>query len=213
MQSRKSSGFTIIEMLIGVSIVILLATVTVFELRSARRGDELRTAARQLVGDIRAMQSRALAAKNLKTCDTGGPDKAVCEIDESACGGNPCEDDIPAAYGVRLESGTSTYVMFADINPSAAVDYRYTDAAELFESRSILPLGSTDVVLDQIISGTSTSVTFADISFMRQNGVVRMYDTTVPPEPTLMRFRLRHTVSNQTMEIEVNRITGRVSIL
>jgi prepilin-type N-terminal cleavage/methylation domain-containing protein len=212
MRSHNQKGFTLIELLIGLSIVVLLATITVFELRSAKRGDELRTASRLVASDIRAMQSRALAAKNLKTCDTG-TELAVCEFSQANCGGNPCSDDIPAAYGVHFVAGTSTYSMFADINPAAAADYHYTDIYEVYESRSILPLGSKEVILDQIISGTSTVVLVADVAFMRQSGSVRIYDSTVPPEPVLLRVRLRHLISNQTIEIEVNRITGRVSIL
>lgn len=212
MQYRKTSGFTIIEMLIGISIVVLLATITVFELRSTKRTDELNTAARQLVADIRGAQSRALAAKNIDTCDTGGADKAVCAISEAACSGNPCEADIPAAYGVHIESGTSTYILFADINPQAGIDYQYTDVKELYQTRSLLALGGEDVVIDQITS-SSTSVTFADLAFMRQNGTVRFKADNTPPEPPLLLIRLRHIVSNQTAEIQINRITGRVSIL
>jgi type II secretory pathway pseudopilin PulG len=211
MPSHKFTGFTIIELLIGLSIVVLLATITVFELGSARRGDELRTASRQLTADLRALQSRALSAKNIKTCDTG-TDLAVCEYSESACGVNPCADDIPAAYGIHLVSGTSTYLLFADINPTAAIDYHYTGTGETYQTRTLLPLGGTDVVVDQIMS-SSTVVAFADISFMRQNGTVRVYDPTTPPESAIVRVRIRHIRSNETLEIEINRITGRISTL
>ncbi len=211
MRSIKLNGFTLIELLIGLSIVVLLATMTIFELGSAKRGDELRTATRQLTADIRAMQSRALSAKNLKTCDTGS-DFAVCETSIISCGANSCEEDIPAAYGVHFETGTSTYSMFADINPAAAVDYHYTDSGEIYQSRTLMPLNGTDIVIDQIMS-SSTSVAFVDITFMRQNGTVRIYDSTTPPESALVRIRIRHTRTNETMEIEINRITGRISTL
>ena len=211
MQSHKPKGFTIIELLIGLSIVVLLATITVFELGSARRGDELRTASRQLTADLRAMQARALSAKNLKTCDTGSA-LAVCEFGTAVCGVNPCDQDIPAAYGVHLVSGTSTYYLFADLNPPAAVDYHYTDAGEIYQSRTLLPLNGTDVVVDQIMS-SSTVVASVDLSFMRQNGTLRVYDSTTPPESAIVRIRIRHIRSNDTMELEINRITGRISIL
>lgn len=212
MRSHNYKGFSAIELLIGLSIIVLLATITVVELRQARRGDELRTAARQLAGDIRAMQSRALSAKNLKTCDAGGG-FAVCEASDAVCGGTPCDYSIPAAFGVHLVINTSTYAMFADINPAAGVDYHFTDSHEIMEYRSVLPLATDYVIIDQITSTSSTPVPFADISFMRQNGTTRLYDDTVPPEPAIVKIRLLHTISNKTMEIEVNRVTGRISIL
>jgi len=212
MRSHNKQGFTLVELLISLSIIVLLATITVYELRSAARGDELRTATRQLAADIRAMQARALSAANVKTC-TSGAAKAVCEFSTLACGGNPCDFDIPAAYGVHIVNSTSTYYMFAEINPVAGVDLRFTDNKETYESRSLVPLGSTSVIIDQITSATSTLVAFADVSFMRQNGAVRIYDPTTPPEPAILRIRLLHTISGKTMEIEINRITGRISIL
>ncbi|MDF1496586.1 MAG: prepilin-type N-terminal cleavage/methylation domain-containing protein [Patescibacteria group bacterium] len=211
MRFHKSNGFTIIELLIGLSIVVLLATITIFQLGSSRETGELRTAARQLTADIRAMQARALSAKNIKICDTG-TNLAVCESSQVACGVNPCTDGIPAAYGLHLETSTSTYVLFADINPEASIDYHYTDAGEAYQIRSLMPLFGKDVVIDQIMSST-TSVTFADIAFMRQNGTARIYDITTPPESALLRIRIRHLKSNDTIEIEINRITGRISTL
>ncbi len=214
MQSHKQKGFTILELLISLSIIVLLATITVFELRSSRRTEELRTAARQVSGDLRAMQSRALSAKNLKTCTTPTADLAVCEFSTIACGANPCAESIPSAYGIRFVSSDYRYTIFADINPSSGVDYRYSDAGEVYQMQSILPLETDYVIVDQITAG-GAPVASADISFMRQSGTVRMFHPGVPPasEPGLIRIRLLHTITNQTTEIEINRITGRISIL
>ncbi len=214
MRFRKTKGFTILELLIGLSIIILLALVTVFELRNSRRTEELRTASRRITADLRGMQSRALSAKNLKTCVTPTADLAVCEFSLTACESNPCAESIPSAYGVVFTKGSYKYTLFADINPSSGVDYRYSGVDEVYSSQSILPLETDYIIIDQIIADGNL-VDSADISFMRQSGTVRMFHPGVPPavEPSLIRIRLLHTITNHTAEIEINRITGRISIL
>lgn len=214
MQSHKTKGFTILELLISLSIIVLLATITVFELRSSRRTEELRTAARRVSADLRGMQSRALSAKNLKTCTSPTADLAVCEFSTAVCGANPCAESIPSAYGVVFTASSYQYTMFADINPSSGVDYRYSDAGEIYLQQSILPLETDYVIVDQI-TADGAPVASVDISFMRQSGTVRMFHPGVPPaaEPSLIRIRLLHTLTGSTAEIEINRITGRISIL
>lgn len=200
--------------MISLSIIVLLATIMVFELRDSRRTEELRTAARQVAADLRGMQSRALAAKNLKTCTTPTAGLAVCEYSTVVCGTNPCAESIPSAYGIRFTLNDYNYIMFADINPSAGVDYRYTNAGEIYETRSLVPLNTDYVIVDQI-TAQGTPVASADISFMRQSGATRIFHPGVPPdaEPGLIRIRILHTITNKTVEIEVNRVTGRISIL
>lgn len=212
MRCHKQKAFTVIELLIGISIVVLLATITVFELRTSKRSDELKTATRQFAADLRAAQSNALAAKSVKACETAASDLAVCEFDTASCGVNPCEDRIPAAYGVFVTTGTSTYSIFTDINPVSGTDFRYTDSGEVYESHNLLLLGSQDVVIEQIFS-SSTAVASASVSFMRQNGKVRINNSATPPEPAIIRFILKHTITNKTAEVQVNSVTGRISIL
>ncbi len=212
MRCRKQKAFTVIELLIGISIVVLLATITVFELRTSKRSDELKTATRQFAADLRLAQSWALAAKSVEACETASSDLAVCEFGTAVCGGNPCEDKIPSAFGVYAAAGTSTYTIFVDINPMTGTDLRYTDSGEVYQKHNLLLLGSEDVILEQIYS-SSTSVTSASVSFMRQNGKVRIHNSTTPPEPAIIRFILKHIVTSQTAEIQVNSVTGRISIL
>lgn len=212
MQYHKTKGFSVVELLISLGIIVILATITVFELRSTNRHDELNTAARQLAADIRAIQSRALAAADTKACDGGGF-YAICEATTTACGVNPCETTIPASYGIFLQSGSSTYTLFADLNPIAALDGNLTDNSEALITRSLLSLNSTNVFIDDISTPLSSGVAYVNITFSRQYGAVNLNDPSTPPEPTIVSIRIRHTLSNDTKIIEVNRITGRVSIL
>lgn len=200
------------ELLISLAIIVVLATITVFQIQSSNRNDELNTAARQLMADIRAMQNRALAAQDSMACDAGGF-YSICEASTSTCGVNPCNTLIPDAYGIYLVSGSSTYSLFADLNPTGALDNKMTDGHERLTSRTLLGLGSEDIFIDDISTSLQSGVANAHIAFSRQYGIVTITDPTTPPEPNLITIRLRHSVSNNTIEIEVNRITGRVSIL
>jgi len=216
MRSHKLSGFSLAEMLIALSIVVLLSLLTVFELRNANQKDELRAAAAQLAADIRSVQAQALEAQNLKTCKPG-TDQVVCENSTAACGASACQDYIPAGYGIYVHSASSSYVIFADVNP-AAQDYKYTNANEKIRERELL-VGTSDKVEIQSIETYWPSMgvgpPWANISFVRQSGQAHIVDSMVPPqpEPYLVKILIRHKVSGESKYVEVNKITGRVSIL
>lgn len=53
-------GFTLIELIISISILTLISTAAVFSLRSTRQTEELATAARLLASDVRNVQARVL---------------------------------------------------------------------------------------------------------------------------------------------------------
>ena len=143
MQSRKLSGFTIAEMLIALAIVVLLSLISVFELSTSNQGEELRAAAGQLESDIRSAQSRALEAQSVKACPIGA-EQAICENSDPGCAANTCKDTTPNGFGVYVAAGSSSYIIFADVNP-AALDYKYTNAKELFQNRDVL-IGTTGKV-------------------------------------------------------------------
>ena len=212
MHSRKLAGYSLPEMLIALAVLMLIALISVFGLNSASHSDELRTAARQISADIRSAQSRALEAQNVKACSTGVK-QAVCENLNPGCI-SACQDAIPNAFGVYMMLASSTYQTFADINP-ATPDYMLTDQGEVIMTRSFLGL-SSDVKVDSItsfrVSGGSLQP-WVDASFTRQSGTTHIIDPLVATlgEPSMARIVLRHAKSGQTITIEVNRVTGRVS--
>ena len=216
MRSHNLSGFTVAEMLISLAIVILLALTAVFSLDSNQRTDELKTAARQLSADLGAQQAKAFSAHNIKICPSViGGENAVCENSTARCNGL-CATATVIAYGLHANVSSSTYTLFAEIFPSAAPDYVLTNSDESFLNRTLSPLGtSNNVVIDSIIRSPSMAVssTREDITFARQNGAVRLLDNTTSTPAIQVIIRLRHIKSGKTMDVQVDSVTGRISVL
>lgn len=213
----SSRGFTLVELMISVGILTLIATSTVFVMRRTREREELQTAGRLLVSDLRDVQARALQARNALTCDTVGLEKKICEPENKSpilCTG-PCTVLPPPRYGVALAVFQDAYDLFADVNGE---DWRLTSDAEQVARRGLNPLGGNRVTISRIetelgIIGTS------NLAAGRQSGAMRIeacgdpgLPACAPTEPKWLKITLRHAVSNDTIAVEVNALTGRVSI-
>jgi len=199
--------------MISVSIVAMLALITVVSLNSTQKTEELNTAARQLAGDIRSMQARAMSAQNVKTCVSISGDSAVCENGTAVCSGS-CDPVSPPAYGLHLAAGSANYILFANVNPDTG-GYKYGNSHELVLQRDLLA-NSANVIIYQILSSRPIGVSsrpYGDMTFLRQSGTTHLFDDLTPPEPSGMVIRLKHLTASTTVDIQVDQSTGRVSIL
>lgn len=213
MRSCKAAGFTLAEMLVSLAIMILLAVTVVVNMNSGKRTEELRNAARQLAADIRSMQSRALAAGEVRACPKGAA-IAVCENSRAICTSPAdCKGTVPAVYGVMATTSATGYVLFAKVDPGK-VNYWMESVDEIVSVRPLVPVSTKDVEIQeiQVPGAMGPAPTVASIGFMRQSGSARIYDGT-GVEPGIINIILRHKVSGDPMTLEINRVTGRVSIL
>jgi len=206
-------AFTLPEMLVSVAVMGILAVTVMSNLNSGKQTEELRTAANQLVADIRSMQARALAAGEVKACPKADGKMAICENSTTMCllPAN-CIGHVPSSFGIHASTTNTGYVLFAEEEPSKA-DYKYSGQDETLIARTLLQGSSQDVVIQNIYSdkpAVGFAVSVGDISFTRQNGVTRMFDGTT--EPDVITIRLKQKQSNVTKDVVINRITGRVSI-
>ncbi|MFA5935691.1 MAG: type II secretion system protein [Patescibacteria group bacterium] len=216
MRSHRN-GFTLVELMISIVILSLISTATVFSLRTTRENDELNTAARLLAGDIRNVQARALAARNVRMCTIGGGSQRVCEDENTsviACTGS-CTPLPPPRFGMRLEDGREGYLLFADVNVE---DWRWTNTEETLLARSLNPLGGGKVQIDELLTDVGT-LAVADVGVGRQNGTMRIeacgetgLPSCSPSEPRTLLITLRHGTSGKTITVDMNAVTGRVSI-
>ena len=211
----RKPGFTLAEMLVSVAVIGLLAVVVVVGMGQGKQTEELRGAARQLAADIRSMQARALAAGDVKACPTAAGILTVCEDTTAVCA-NPadCVARVPSSFGVNASSTDVSYTMFAEVESSTA-DYHLNKANEALIGRQLLQGTGQNVIIQKVLTGKPTplvSRSAGDVSFTRQNGTTRLYDGS-GTEPDILVFRLWHKTSSSTMDVEVNRVTGRVSIL
>ncbi len=67
MKRNLNSGFTLIEMIVVISIVAIIATITLFQFGASRKGVSLETTAEEIAFSLRKAQSMALAVRS-----TGG---------------------------------------------------------------------------------------------------------------------------------------------
>ena len=213
---RSANGFTLAELMVSITILLLVSTVTVFSLGDSRNNDELMTAARLLAGDIRNVEARALAATNIKTCPTSAAASRVCEAENPStvlCT-DACVPLPPPRVGVHLDRGGSSYTVFADVHTE---DWRLTNDQEIVLTRSLNPLGGGNVTI-RALTTPFTSEASSDIAVGRQSGTVRIdacddagLPACAPKEPNTLSILLVHAKTSKTVTVDVNAFTGRVS--
>ncbi|MBU0540462.1 type II secretion system GspH family protein [Patescibacteria group bacterium] len=209
-------GFTLIELMISISILTLISTATVFSLRSTRQSEELATAARLLASDVRNIQARALAANNVKICDIAGG-KRVCEAENPSttdCVG-VCAPEPASRYGITFDKDSGSYALFVDLNQS---DWRLSSEDEIVLRRNLNPLGGDKVTITELMIDTG-SLTEASMAVSRQNGIMRIeacgesgLPACSPVEPKILNITLQHQQSGKTAVVEINSQSGRVSV-
>jgi prepilin-type N-terminal cleavage/methylation domain-containing protein len=214
---RLRSGFTLIELMVSIAILTLISTATVFSLRSTRENEELLTAARLLAGDVRSIQARALAARNVRQCSVSGGALRVCENDNTSdipCIG-ACEPAPPPRFGISLAVGATAYDVYADVN---VADGRYTNDEELLLHRDLNPLGGEKVMIRRLLTEQGDEAASSMI-VSRQNGEMRIdacndpgFPACAPSEPRTLSILLRHQRSGKELTVDVNAVTGRVSL-
>ncbi len=129
---KTNSGFTIIELVLVLGIIVLLSTVSFIALSGRKSKTELDSVAKQMVSLLREAQSRAVSQSN------------------------------STSSGVRFSNGTSTspfYASFVGVAYSTSTERgHYALPSDMAYATSTIPSGtSTDVVFSQISGAVSTS--------------------------------------------------------
>lgn len=222
--TRHQRGFTLIEMLISLSIFALITGFTAANYRTGRRTDELRQGSQLLASSIRRAQTMALAGEGVFLCAGNGSactsDAAcgsgnrclqnvcvsatakVCSSNSDCSGGVSCTRSYPSGYGVRVTTaanGRTQSILFVDVDGD-----RTFDATEAIRT-------------DSLGSGPFVSVT--SLSPVTPGGTLDL--VFEPPKPTLYfngsiatttaSITVTHSGSGGSRTVTVNRVTGQVS--
>ena len=167
---KKNTGFTLVELLVSVFIISLISGLFMVNYRQADQGAKLMNASQKLVSDMRLAQSYTLGLQKFE-------------------GSFP-----PGGWGIRLASGASSYVIFADNNE----DHDYNAG----EEHAIIDLPD-NITINSITNFIGVSKLFLDIVFL-------------PPDPTVYfngasaindvsaDIVLRNNQTNLTKTITVN---------
>lgn len=201
-------GFSLTEVLVSMAIMGILAAVTWVDLTRSAQMDQLNTALRVLAGDLRSIQSRALSVENIKSCLNASGKELVCEQSRVGCVG-ACAAIPPSAFGINIRSNSSTYDLFAEVEPSTA-DYLQTSSAEVFLTRDLAKSGATNVIISALSLASPSNV-----AFQRQNGTMVINGCNISTgclSPIALTITLKQTKINVTKTILLNAYTGRIAI-
>ena len=205
--SKNRKGFTIVELLVVSSILAMLATVVVLDMRGINKNQRLLAAANEMASRIKEAQGLAYSNAKQLLCTTGPNDGFVCGSG-SACDALPadCVNQFVSRYGVRFDTdGNKTkYMIGADYANFGSFDAREAIPVGI----TTLPTGITisSVVLAQVAGAYDLNYIYdsADASpFISCGGSCA--NTTITLKDSSVNPNLTHTVTVQKM-------TGLVSV-
>lgn len=197
-------GFTLVEMLISLSIFSLVTAMAVANFRVGSQNDELRLAARLMATQIRRAQTLAIAGYSVHSCIGGTSGGQICTpgANDNCAGGGYCSRTVPPAWGIRISSVAGEnreIVIFADLDND-----KEFDRAEAVEYQSISPGPSVYVQ-----SMTPHSVMALDVVFTPPRPTVSLNGSDSAGIATII---LEHLHSEKQINVTVNRVTGFVSV-
>lgn len=202
MHSREQCGFTLVEMLVSISIFAVITAFTTANFRLARQGDEIRLAS-QLVGSaMRRAQTSAAAGETVWLCHGGANDLKMClNGDAALCPSGTCAQEVPSGYGIHVATvspDSRKIVLFADLNNDKA----YT-LGEAVRSDNVSPGPFVSVSAVSPVASNALDVVFQ------------------PPKPTgyfngstaqaTATVTLTHSTTGAQKTVTVNRISGQIS--
>lgn len=223
----SAAGFTIIELLVSVSILLMITLSVVGNINRSQYQEELNGSARLLAAALRDLQTRAYSASSVKTCDGAGGVTYVCEQSTAGCVSSCASPIPPYSYGMTIIGSATSVHRFAEVEPSFNNRREQSiggDQHEQIGDLLFLQHAQTAnyVTLRVPISLDTGSVGSVTVTFERQNGTMRINGCGTPapytpgcagPEPTTARLQLQHArIPGIIRTVYLNAITGRVSL-
>ena len=109
--SSFQGGFTMIEVVVMVSIVTAVSAVVLFNFGGLNEGGAINRSVRELALNIRKAQNSSLVVTEQMV-------------------GSPAVATIPPAVGLELTVNNSNYILFADLDSPTPRDFKYSGASE-----------------------------------------------------------------------------------
>ncbi|MDP2656711.1 MAG: type II secretion system protein [bacterium] len=202
-QHLYNNGFTLIEIIVSIAILVLLMMTSFFYLRSNNTSVQVRTAASVLSDALRTAQTSAQSGVLV------------------ACGDGCMR--VPSAFGVYIIQSDSSHgerpiaIMYADVDQgSVSADHRYTTQSDTTMEEAYPNLeigtivldtlslgGNSDVVIDSITGGDSSIL--VDIAFLTPTAL--MY---IDGGVTNGRVTVTFSKGGITKDVIIDRVTGRI---
>jgi prepilin-type N-terminal cleavage/methylation domain-containing protein len=184
---RIKSGFTLIEVIVAVSILIILMTVSLANFRSGEKNRRLGLSAEGIVSAIRLAQNYSLAGKQVYI--------------------SGCANTAPLSYRVEFSSSSSSYQIYGE-NSCGTV---------LIESSSLLQQTVFNAQSLQVanLNGDVTTPAIVNLKFTPPFGLMSV-STTSGASAVFSKFRsigitvLLETDASRTRTVNVDGVSGRI---
>lgn len=194
-------GFTLVEMMVSLSIFAVMTGFLMANFRVGRLEEELRASVNMSMATVRQAQTRALAGAVTNVCRGGSNDLKLCPTGAGGCPGGICTSEVPLGYGVRFTTagdGRQQAVLFADANGNRVLDGGETISGVTVSSTPKLYVSALSPV-----SGSSL-----DIVFVPPRPTVYFNGDTATGVGTVFFY---HATTSRSRSFSVNRVSGQVS--
>ena len=205
----NSKGFTLVELLISVSIFTLITAMVVVNFRAGAEQSDLRRAAQAVAGNIRELQTMAQTGRQVDLCPTSRTDElgevvecgagtdggTFCETGDT-CGCGECRAQVPNGYG--LYAAPDTLTVFVDGNGNGLFD----SGEQWDELRAELPQSA-------YISATSEN-SGLNLVFTPPFGQIRVNGASNASAPSEAAITVTHRQSGDRRTVRIFRASGRV---
>jgi len=176
------AGFTLAEMLVSVFIIVTIASLFIANYNSVNKRTDLIMSAQKLVADIHYAQNNTLG---------------LVEYNGSVPNGG---------WGLNLEKGTSTYVIFADLNAPGELgymEYDNNDEGQIGYGARVTDLGE-NVEISSLVTGVmgETENPQVNVTFLPPDPQTNIYNGN--ETSTVLTIVLREKRNSTTKTIRVN---------
>ncbi len=199
LRSSATKGFTLVELLLSISIIGVITGMMMANFRGGQRSTEVRLASEILVDQIRSVQTSSLSGRLVSVCSGGSFNLRVCEPKNPvvSCTGGSCQKRVPTGYGIRFTTSPETsYLLFYDTDG----DWRY-DAGE--------DLATVPYVVGNNVRLTASSAgTPLDLVYTPPYGQV--YVNGSSSGTPIVTLTLGHQFGTTTRHVNIFTLSGKI---
>ncbi|MDD4902586.1 MAG: prepilin-type N-terminal cleavage/methylation domain-containing protein [Patescibacteria group bacterium] len=173
---NTNEGFTLLELLISLSIITMMIALFLANYNAGIRSNELSIAAQQIVSDTHSAQNKALGSTiyNTKFPDGG--------------------------WGVHFDTSAGSYKVFADSNGDKIYNSSPDDEALVAYGGQTFSLPA-NVIISSIVTKNGNQSAL-DVTFLPPDPITRIYDGI--GTSTVATTTLKNLITNKTTTITIN---------
>lgn len=197
---KNSRGFTLIELIVSSSVIIIMLSFALANFHAARRSGELDVVNKQVIDGVATVRNFSLGGKKITN-----PTPPPAEV-------------FPAGgYGINFKSNESKFTLYASFDPAATklVDgVVLNEGVKNFSDISITTLCTINVDVITSLpcqSGWSSGLTVLEIIFDISNNVFANDANGPLTNVTYVGGVLRHNITGQQSYFYISLISGLVA--